>query len=39
MDLKSALNLERDLFSLLMDSDERREAAAAFKEKRKPKFR
>ncbi|KCZ45778.1 enoyl-CoA hydratase/isomerase family protein [Hyphomonas sp. CY54-11-8] len=36
--LKAGLGLERDLFALLMDSDERREAALAFKEKRKPNF-
>jgi enoyl-CoA hydratase len=38
LELRAGLALERDLFALLMDSDERREAAAAFKEKRKPSF-
>jgi enoyl-CoA hydratase len=38
LSLKAGLGLERDLFALLMDSDERREAALAFKEKRKPNF-
>jgi enoyl-CoA hydratase len=38
MPLKDGLGLERDLFSLLMDSADRREAANAFREKRKPDF-
>lgn len=38
MDLASGLRLEKDLFVLLMSTDDRREAAAAFKEKRAPRF-
>lgn len=38
MDLRAGLKLEKDLFVLLMSTDDRREAAAAFKEKRQPVF-
>lgn len=36
--LAAGLKLEKDLFVLLMSTDDRREAAAAFKEKRPPVF-
>lgn len=36
--LQSGLRLEKALFALLTGTDDRREAAAAFKEKRKPNF-
>lgn len=38
MDLRAGLKLEKDLFVLLMSTEDRREAAAAFKEKRLPAF-
>lgn len=38
MDLASGLVLEKDLFVLLMATEDRKEAAAAFKEKRAPRF-
>lgn len=38
MDLNSGLTLEKTLFSLLMSTADRAEAALAFKEKRLPKF-
>lgn len=38
MDLKAGLQLERSLFTLLLATEDKREAAAAFKEKRKPVF-
>ncbi len=38
LDLRAGLKLEKDLFVLLMSTDDRREAAAAFKEKRQPVF-
>jgi len=38
MDLKSGLQLERTLFTVLLTTEDRKEAAAAFKEKRKPNF-
>lgn len=38
MDLRAGLKLEKDLFVLLMSTEDRREAAAAFKEKRQPVF-
>lgn len=38
MDLKAGLQLERTLFTLLLATEDKREAAAAFKEKRKPVF-
>ena len=38
MDLQSGLNLEKDLFVLLHTTQDRLEAAAAFKEKRTPVF-
>ena len=38
VDLKAGLQLERTLFTLLLTTEDRREAAAAFKEKRKPVF-
>lgn len=38
MDLLSGLRLEKDLFVLLMSTEDRKEAAAAFAEKRPPRF-
>lgn len=38
LDLKSGLQLEKTLFTMLLTTEDRREAAAAFKEKRKPVF-
>ena len=38
LDLRAGLKLEKDLFVLLMSTEDRREAAAAFKEKRQPVF-
>jgi enoyl-CoA hydratase/carnithine racemase len=38
MDLQAGLNLEKTLFSLLMSTADRAEAAAAFRDKREPKF-
>ncbi len=38
LDLKAGLQLERTLFTMLLTTEDRREAAAAFKEKRKPVF-
>ena len=38
LDLRAGLKLEKDLFVLLMSTEDRREAAAAFKEKRQPAF-
>ncbi|MDB5454870.1 MAG: Enoyl-CoA hydratase/isomerase [Caulobacter sp.] len=38
LDLRAGLKLEKDLFVLLMSTEDRREAAAAFKEKRQPIF-
>ena len=38
LDLRAGLKLEKDLFVLLMSTDDRREAATAFKEKRQPVF-
>jgi enoyl-CoA hydratase/carnithine racemase len=38
MSLADGLRLEKDLFVLLMSTEDRREAAAAFKEKRPPNF-
>lgn len=38
MDLRAGLKLEKDLFVLLMSTEDRREAAAAFREKRPPAF-
>ena len=36
--LREGLALERDLFALLLTTDDRLEAAAAFREKREPRF-
>lgn len=38
MDLRNGLRLEKSLFALLMSTDDRAEAAAAFREKRSPQF-
>jgi len=38
LDLAAGLRLERALFTMLLSSDERREALAAFREKRPPVF-
>jgi enoyl-CoA hydratase/carnithine racemase len=38
LDLSAGLRLERALFTMLLSSDERREAVAAFREKRPPNF-
>ncbi len=38
LDLKAGLQLEKTLFTMLLTTEDRREAAAAFKEKRKPNF-
>jgi enoyl-CoA hydratase/carnithine racemase len=38
LDLKKGLDLELDLFALLKPSDDAREAALAFREKREPRF-
>lgn len=38
MDLQAGLTLEKTLFSLLMSTSDRAEAALAFKEKRAPRF-
>lgn len=38
MDLQAGLNLEKTLFSLLMSTADRAEAAAAFRDKREPRF-
>lgn len=38
LDLPSGLRLERALFTMLLSGEERREAVAAFREKRKPDF-
>ena len=38
MDLQAGLNLEKTLFSLLMSTADRTEAAAAFRDKREPRF-
>jgi enoyl-CoA hydratase/carnithine racemase len=38
MDLQAGLTLEKTLFSLLMSTADRAEAAAAFRDKREPKF-
>ncbi|WP_242153483.1 enoyl-CoA hydratase/isomerase family protein [Sphingomonas sp. BAUL-RG-20F-R05-02] len=38
LSLKEGLGLERDLFALLLTTEDRREAATAFKEKRPPQF-
>lgn len=38
LDLKAGLSLERDLFALLQNTADRKEAAAAFREKRAPNF-
>lgn len=38
IDLKKGLDLELDLFALLKSTDDAKEAAAAFSEKREPKF-
>ena len=38
LDLKSGLQLEKSLFTLLLGTEDKKEAAAAFKEKRKPVF-
>jgi enoyl-CoA hydratase/carnithine racemase len=38
LDLRAGLKLEKDLFVLLMSTGDRKEAAAAFKEKRPPVF-
>lgn len=38
LDLRAGLKLEKDLFVLLMSTEDRKEAAAAFKEKRPPAF-
>jgi enoyl-CoA hydratase/carnithine racemase len=38
LDLKSGLNLELDLFALLAPTEDVREAALAFKERREPRF-
>jgi enoyl-CoA hydratase/carnithine racemase len=38
LDLRAGLKLEKDLFVLLMSTDDRKEAARAFKEKRPPAF-
>lgn len=38
MPLSQGLDLERSLFALLLDTEDRREAAQAFREKRPPKF-
>lgn len=39
LDLKTGLRLERDLFALLTTTEDKDEAAAAFREKRKPVFK
>jgi enoyl-CoA hydratase/carnithine racemase len=39
LDLKTGLRLERDLFALLTTTEDKTEAANAFKEKRKPVFK
>jgi enoyl-CoA hydratase/carnithine racemase len=38
LDLRSGLDLELDLFALLATTDDAREAASAFKERRQPRF-
>jgi hypothetical protein len=38
MDLQAGLTLEKTLFSLLMSTADRAEAAAAFRDKREPRF-
>ncbi|QTN18358.1 enoyl-CoA hydratase/isomerase family protein [Brevundimonas sp. AJA228-03] len=38
LDLRAGLKLEKDLFVLLMSTEDRKEAARAFKEKRPPAF-
>ena len=38
LDLASGLRLEKSLFTLLMGTSDRAEAAAAFREKRNPNF-
>lgn len=38
-DLRGGLRLEKALFALLMGTDDRKEAASAFKEKREPAFK
>ena len=38
MELQAGLTLEKTLFSLLMSTEDRAEAALAFKEKRAPRF-
>ena len=38
MDIRSGLQLERTLFTVLLSTEDRREAVAAFKEKRRPRF-
>jgi hypothetical protein len=38
MDLQAGLTLEKTLFALLMSTTDRAEAAAAFREKREPRF-
>jgi len=38
MSLRDGMAIERDLFSLLLTTEDRLEAAAAFREKREPKF-
>ena len=38
IDLASGLRLERGIFTLLLGTEDRKEAAAAFREKRKPAF-
>ena len=39
LDLRAGLKLEKDLFVLLMSTGDRKEAAAAFKEKRPAEFK
>jgi enoyl-CoA hydratase/carnithine racemase len=39
LDLQAGLTLEKSLFSLLMATEDRAEAALAFKEKRPPRFK
>jgi enoyl-CoA hydratase/carnithine racemase len=38
LELKNGLRLESDLFTLLLSTEDRKEAAIAFREKRPPRF-